>query len=97
MRSVRLHSSSTVALSEQAVTIAAVESLQEGDAMDVQLITSVAVITPNPAVSRGLYVDALGSLLMAEADGYLHSETSTAVRDWRLAPGSGCPGLLRNP
>ena len=31
----------------------------EGDAMDVQFITSVAVITPEPAVSRRLYVDRL--------------------------------------
>jgi hypothetical protein len=28
--------------------------------MDVQFITSVAVITPDPGVSRRLYVDALG-------------------------------------
>ena len=42
--------------------------------MDVQFITSVAVITPNPAVSRRLYLDALGLSLTVEADGYLHSE-----------------------
>jgi len=34
--------------------------MAEGDVMDVQFITSVAVITPDPGVSRGLYVDALG-------------------------------------
>ena len=42
--------------------------------MDVQFVTSVAVITPNPAVSRRLYPDALGLPLTVEADGYLHSE-----------------------
>jgi hypothetical protein len=42
--------------------------------MEVQFITSVAVITPEPAVSRRLYVDAIGLPLTAEADGYLHSE-----------------------
>ena len=36
-----------------------VEFALEGDAMDVQFITSVAVITPEPAVSRRLYVDRL--------------------------------------
>ena len=42
--------------------------------MDVQFVTSVAVITPNPAESRRLYLDALGLPLTVEADGYLHSE-----------------------
>ena len=61
-------------------------------------ITSVAVMTPNPAVSRRLYLDALGLSLTAEADGYLHSEDIDGSKCFpRLAPGSGCPGLLRNP
>ena len=34
--------------------------------MDVQFITSVAVITPDPSVSRRLYVDALGLPLTAQ-------------------------------
>ena len=63
------------AVSGQDATIGgSVELALEGDAMDVQSITSVAVITPEPAVSRRLYVDALGLPLTAEADGYLHSE-----------------------
>jgi catechol 2,3-dioxygenase-like lactoylglutathione lyase family enzyme len=41
----------------------------------VRFITSVAVITPDPAVSRRFYVDALGlPLTTAEGDDYLHSE-----------------------
>lgn len=42
--------------------------------MHVQFISSVAVVTPDPSVSRRLYVDALGLPLTAEGDGYLHSE-----------------------
>ena len=56
--------------------------------MDVQFITSVAVITPNPAVSRRLYLDAVGLPLTAEADGYLHSEDidgSKCFGVWPLA------------
>jgi hypothetical protein len=48
--------------------------------MDVQFITSVAVNTPDPTVSRRLYLDALGLALTAEGDGYLHSEDMVASR-----------------
>ena len=54
--------------------------------MDVQFITSVAVITPEPAVSRQLYVDALGLLLTAEADGYLHSEDIDGCKSFGVWP-----------
>jgi catechol 2,3-dioxygenase-like lactoylglutathione lyase family enzyme len=40
--------------------------------MNVQFITGMAVITPDPAASRRLYLDALG--LPLEGDEYLHSE-----------------------
>ncbi|MGF7239313.1 MAG: VOC family protein [Frankia sp.] len=56
--------------------------------MDLRFITSVAVITPEPAVSRRLYVDALGLPLIAEGDGYLHSEDidgCTSFGVWPLA------------
>jgi catechol 2,3-dioxygenase-like lactoylglutathione lyase family enzyme len=43
--------------------------------MDVEFISSVAVITPDPANSRELYLDALGLPLHAnEGDDYFHSE-----------------------
>ena len=43
--------------------------------MNIQFIASFAVITPDPATSRALYVDALGlPLKAAEGDDYLHSE-----------------------
>jgi catechol 2,3-dioxygenase-like lactoylglutathione lyase family enzyme len=43
--------------------------------MDVEFIASFAVIAPDPAASRALYLDALGLPLRAsEGDDYLHSE-----------------------
>ena len=43
--------------------------------MNVQFIASMAVIAPDPAESRKLYVDALGLPLAAsEGDDYFHSE-----------------------
>src|SRR5215472_18017365 len=54
--------------------------------MDVQFITSIAMITPDPSVSRRLYVDALGLALTAEADGYLHSEDIDGCKSFRLWP-----------
>src|SRR5436190_21477192 len=63
------------AASEQDATIAGpVEAMPEGAVMDVQFIASVAVITPDPSVSRRLYVDALGLPLTGSQDDYLHSE-----------------------
>jgi catechol 2,3-dioxygenase-like lactoylglutathione lyase family enzyme len=66
--------------------------------MDVQFIASVAVITPDPSASRGLYVDALGLPLTAEGDGYLHSEDvdgSKSFGVWPLA--QAAQALLRQP
>jgi catechol 2,3-dioxygenase-like lactoylglutathione lyase family enzyme len=60
--------------------------MQEGDVMDVQFITSVAVITPDPNVSRRLYVDALGLPLTAEGDGYLHSEDIDGCKSFGVWP-----------
>ncbi len=54
--------------------------------MDVQFITSVAVITPDPSVSRALYVDALGLPLTAEGDGYLHSEDIDGCKSFGVWP-----------
>ena len=54
--------------------------------MDVQFVTSVAVITPNPAVNRRLYLDALGLSLTAEADGYLHSEDIDGSKSFGVWP-----------
>ena len=54
--------------------------------MDVRFITSVAMITPDPGASRGLYVDALGLPLTAEGDGYLHSESIDGCKSFGIWP-----------
>jgi catechol 2,3-dioxygenase-like lactoylglutathione lyase family enzyme len=58
----------------------------EGDVMDVQFIASIAVITAEPDASRRLYVDALGLPLVAEADGYLHSEDIDGSKSFGVWP-----------
>ena len=75
------------AVSEQDATIAGpVESMPEGDVMDVQFIASVAVITPDPSVSRRLYVDALGLPLTGSQDDYLHSEDIDGSKSFGVWP-----------
>ena len=54
--------------------------------MDVQFITSVAVIVTEPAAGRRFYVDALGLRLTAEADGYLHSEDIEGCKSFGVWP-----------
>jgi hypothetical protein len=51
-----------------------------------QFVTSVAVITPDPAIGRRLYVDALGLPLTPEADGYLHSEDIDVCKSFGVWP-----------
>jgi catechol 2,3-dioxygenase-like lactoylglutathione lyase family enzyme len=63
-----------------------VEPMLKGDVMDVQFITSVAVITADPSISRALYVDALGLPLIAEGDGYLHSEDVDGCKSFGVWP-----------
>jgi hypothetical protein len=54
--------------------------------MKVQFITSVAVITSDPGVSRRLYVDAVGLPLAVEDDGYLHSEEIDGCTSFGFGP-----------
>jgi hypothetical protein len=54
--------------------------------MDVQFIASVAVISPDPSASRGLYVEALGLPLTTEGDGYLHSEDIDGSKSFGVWP-----------
>jgi catechol 2,3-dioxygenase-like lactoylglutathione lyase family enzyme len=55
--------------------------------VDVQFITSMAVITPDPEQSRTLYVTALGlPLQAAEGDDYLHSEDISGVKHFGVWP-----------
>lgn len=55
--------------------------------MDVQFIASFAVVTPEPSVSKGLYVDALGLPLGApEGSDYLHSEDIEGSKHFGVWP-----------
>ena len=55
--------------------------------MDIQFITSMAVITPDPEQSRALYVSALGlPLQAAEGDDYLHSEDIEGAKHFGVWP-----------
>ena len=55
--------------------------------MDVQFITSFAVVTPDPERSRALYVTALGlPLQSAEGDDYWHSEDVDGARHFGVWP-----------
>jgi catechol 2,3-dioxygenase-like lactoylglutathione lyase family enzyme len=54
------------------------------DTMDIEFIAGVAVITPDPAESRKLYVDALG--LPLEGDDYIHSENIGGSKHFGVWP-----------
>jgi catechol 2,3-dioxygenase-like lactoylglutathione lyase family enzyme len=54
--------------------------------MDVQFIASIAVIAPDPSVSRRFYVDALGLPLMGSEDDYLHSEDIDGSKSFGVWP-----------
>ena len=53
--------------------------------MNIQFISSFAVIAPDPDESRKLYVDALG-LPLAGDDGYLHSESLGGAKHFGVWP-----------
>jgi catechol 2,3-dioxygenase-like lactoylglutathione lyase family enzyme len=52
--------------------------------VNVQFVASVAPITPDPAASRRLYVDAVG--LPLEGDEYIHSENVPGSRHFGVWP-----------
>jgi catechol 2,3-dioxygenase-like lactoylglutathione lyase family enzyme len=53
--------------------------------MKIEFLASVAVITPDPPSSRGLYVDTLGLPLSGEGD-YLHSERIPGAKHFGIWP-----------
>ena len=96
------HTRSIAALSEQDATIVGrVETMPEGHVMDVQFIASIAVIAPDPSVSRRLYLDALGLPLMGSEDDYLHSEDIEGSKSFGVWPltqaAQACFGTLEWP
>jgi hypothetical protein len=55
--------------------------------MDVQFIAGFAVIAPDPAISRGLYIEALGLPLKAgSGSDYFHSERISGARHFGVWP-----------
>ncbi|HEV8098015.1 MAG TPA: VOC family protein [Gaiellaceae bacterium] len=53
--------------------------------MNIQFISSFAVITPDPDESRKLYIDALGLPLSGD-EGYLHSEDVEGAKHFGVWP-----------
>jgi catechol 2,3-dioxygenase-like lactoylglutathione lyase family enzyme len=55
--------------------------------MNIEFITGIAVVTPDPARSRALYVEALGlPLEHAEGDDYDHSEDIPGAKHFGVWP-----------
>ena len=55
--------------------------------MEIEFVASIAVIAADPALSRGLYVDALGLPLKSSAgDDYFHSESIAGVKHFGVWP-----------
>jgi catechol 2,3-dioxygenase-like lactoylglutathione lyase family enzyme len=52
--------------------------------MEIEFVSTIAVITPDPADSRKLYVDALG--LPLEGEAYLHSERIPGTNSFGVWP-----------
>ena len=54
--------------------------------MNIQFLATVAVIAPDPASSRKLYVETLGLPLQGEGDGYHHSEQIPGCKSFGIWP-----------
>ncbi len=54
--------------------------------MKIEFLATVAVITPDPPSSRGLYVDALGLPLEGEDNGYLHTGQIPGAKHFGVWP-----------
>jgi catechol 2,3-dioxygenase-like lactoylglutathione lyase family enzyme len=69
--------------------------------MNIEFLATVAVIAPDPATSRNLYVDALGLPLQGEGDGYYHSEQIAGCKSFGIWPltqaAQACFGTPRWP
>lgn len=54
--------------------------------MNIEFLSTVAVIAPDPPESRRLYVEALGLPLEGRGDGYQHSERITGCKSFGIWP-----------
>ncbi len=54
--------------------------------MEIEFVSGVAVIAPDPARSRSLYVDTLGLPLTSEGGDYFHSEQIAGLKHFGVWP-----------
>jgi hypothetical protein len=54
--------------------------------MNIEFLSTVAVITPDTSLSRKLYVEALGPPLEGQGDGYHHSEQIAGCKSIGIWP-----------
>lgn len=54
--------------------------------MNIEFLSTVAVIAPDPAASRELYVSSLGLPLEGEGNGYYHSEQIAGCKSFGIWP-----------
>lgn len=54
--------------------------------MNLEFLATVAMIAPDPASSRELYVETLGLPLQGEPDGYQHSEQVAGCKSFGIWP-----------
>ena len=54
--------------------------------MEIEFVSGVAVIAPDPARSRGLYVDTLGLPLTSEGGNYFHNERIPGTKHFGVWP-----------
>src|SRR5436305_4893466 len=59
---------------------------KRGGCMNLEFLSTVAVIAPDPPASRRLYVDALGLALESHGDGYHHSEQIGGCKSFGIWP-----------
>ncbi|HEY7690765.1 MAG TPA: VOC family protein [Gaiellaceae bacterium] len=59
---------------------------QPGGDVNIEFLSTVAVIAPDPSASRELYVGALGLPLDGRGDGYHHSEEIAGCRSFGIWP-----------
>ena len=53
--------------------------------MEIEFVTGIAVVAPDPDASAGLYVKALGLPLVGDG-GYIHSESVEGTRHFGIWP-----------
>jgi catechol 2,3-dioxygenase-like lactoylglutathione lyase family enzyme len=62
--------------------------------MNLEFLATVTMISPDPADSRTLYVEALGLPLHSEGDGYHHSEQVAGCKSFGIWPLSQAAKVL---